>query len=899
MKSSTLLHAAAALALATASISLGADFTVITTQPVSTIALPTTPFPIAHWDLRKFDNCDIPYAVNNAGAANLGYAATRNLVDSAFLQWTSVTPNKIKWHNSAFGAGTASVGVANDRINAVSWDTNLCSGDPWDPALRGGAVAIAVINAVIAPGSVGIGATATGEIIEGDIVFDDNNFIWTNGNQNAGNLFTGDDVHALEPVPGGGTRQVIQAGPNLRCDTIAICTDIQVVPFGGATANANDVVVRAPGPAGSNLTGTLANYNGFFDVWAICAHETGHIHGLGENNLNTSNGNVLETRGSGLFAIPAGTTFSFTVNGNVVNVALTAGPNRTAAQIVAEINAAIAAQQPGSAAATVSSAGGVVITATNPAHLIIVTGDANALSGLGLSAESAIPTMRQATLRGATSLDQRTLERADRDSVNFLYTADMGDAPDNKVNGNPTNTYQTYVHSQNNIAGAAGQLNGEQLHQPALGPTHLFGTPGYRWEWLGPDEDGPFFECEALVPNLDSYDDGVALPSPMKKGFVNRVTVFVSYANVPGRYAQGANDDVYLNGAGVGCGGTYAVGATLVQIIGPGPNGVLDSVPNNCNPLGNDTVVANRITTGPDNVISTQIPNLGGQQNAGARQLHMNGYFDFNGNNLFDAAERTVWWSGIPGATGAASANFVPGASVLGTNPMALVFDVAVPANVPDNFYSRFRIDYGENEGRVRATDPSLGPAVGVAQFGEVEDHPCVASNSSGQADQLHLYGPYPGVVQPGIPCSIDASVQIGFNPIPNVPVHAVLVQGSGQFTTGSPGISDTTVVTNVNGIASIGFEPQATGQFIIKVELIGTPLETYAVFNTSTLARAGDVNGDCAVNTADLTLLLSTFGGPHAPEQNVDFNLDGQTTTTDLTILLSRFGQGCTPAGQ
>lgn len=907
MNSRTLFNAAASLLLVGGGAVIGADFTLITGSPVSLLALPSTPLPIMHWDLRKYASCTVPYAVNNAGAAGLGYAGTRAGVDNAFQQWTNVSPNLISWANSAAGAGTASVGVNNDRINAVTWDTNLCSGDPWDPALQGGAVAIAVINAVIGGGNVGIGNTPTGEIIEGDIVFDDNNFTWTNGTQNAGILFNGDDQISLEFIAGGARRVVIDAGANGICESRAICGDVQVAAV-GAAPGANATCVRPAGAATlppvapTPLAGSQPNFTGQFDVWSICAHEVGHIHGLGENNLAVSNGNVLETRNSEPFNIPGGSTFNFTVNGNAVTVALTAGPARSAAQVAADINAAIGAQQPGQATATVSAAGGVVITAT-PAQLIIVTGG-NALGILGVtSGESALPTMRQATLRGSTSLDMRTLERADRDSINFLYTHDLGDAPDTKVAGNPANQYQTFVKSQTPIAGAAGMLNGQQLFQPGLGPVHLFGTPGYRFEWLGDNENGSVFECEALVTNQDLHDDGVTLPAILKKGFINRVVVKVTHAGAGARYSAAANDDVYLNGAGVGCGGTFGPGVTDNPIIGPGPNGVLDTTPNNCSALGNDRIRfdvgqgTNVITTGVgDRVIQTQIP-AGGAQLAGGRQLHFNGYFDFNGNSLFDGnAERFIFWSGIPGTTGAASANFVPGASSLGTNPMVLVFDIAVPATAPNSFWSRFRLDYGENEGRVRQTDPSLGPAVGVAQFGEVEDYPCAASNTSGVADQLHLYGPYPNAVSIGIPTDIYVSVQQGFNGVPNASVYVTLIQGGGQFYSGSPGPGYTYLTTDANGNAVLSFEPQSQGPFMIKAEIVGTPLEAYSIFNTSSFARSGDVNGDCTVDTADLTLFLSTFGGPHPPELNVDFNFDGQTNTADLTLLLSTFGRNCPP---
>lgn len=55
------------------------------------------------------------------------------------------------------------------------------------------------------------------------------------------------------------------------------------------------------------------------------------------------------------------------------------------------------------------------------------------------------------------------------------------------------------------------------------------------------------------------------------------------------------------------------------------------------------------------------------------------------------------------------------------------------------------------------------------------------------------------------------------------------------------------------------------------------------------------DINGDCRVNTQDLTLLLLHFGQTGgATYGDGDINFDGQVTTADLTILLLYFGAVC-----
>jgi hypothetical protein len=104
------------------------------------------------------------------------------------------------------------------------------------------------------------------------------------------------------------------------------------------------------------------------------------------------------------------------------------------------------------------------------------------------------------------------LQQADRDGVNYLYTADLGDLPDPP--------YPTLVQD----GGPNGQvLSGVALKQPGDGPQHLFGIfadpdpnvtnqPRYQYEWLafqnGAIDDHPA-ECEARP--VDAFDDGVSI----------------------------------------------------------------------------------------------------------------------------------------------------------------------------------------------------------------------------------------------------------------------------------------------------------------------------------------------------------------------------------------------------
>jgi len=56
-------------------------------------------------------------------------------------------------------------------------------------------------------------------------------------------------------------------------------------------------------------------------------------------------------------------------------------------------------------------------------------------------------------------------------------------------------------------------------------------------------------------------------------------------------------------------------------------------------------------------------------------------------------------------------------------------------------------------------------------------------------------------------------------------------------------------------------------------------------------LEMPGDINLDCAVDTADLGLVLGGFGSAGA---DTDLNGDGVTDTADLGLLLGAFGEQC-----
>lgn len=55
-----------------------------------------------------------------------------------------------------------------------------------------------------------------------------------------------------------------------------------------------------------------------------------------------------------------------------------------------------------------------------------------------------------------------------------------------------------------------------------------------------------------------------------------------------------------------------------------------------------------------------------------------------------------------------------------------------------------------------------------------------------------------------------------------------------------------------------------------------------------------GDANGDSAVNSADLSVLLAQFGTSVGVGAGADFNSDGMVNAADLSVLLANFGSGC-----
>jgi GEVED domain-containing protein/matrixin len=514
-----------------------------------------------HWDLREFDNCEIPYAINLAGTADIVGIGEFTAIQNAATSWTAVTPALVSLVRRP---NTATAAQAQDGENILWWDGTNASG------LIGGA------------GSGILGVTsiytqvATGRIQESDIVFNDRDFQWNT---------TGDDFTSVRT--GNTSTWNVNNG-----QTIILSVDAganQTITLAGVT-NGAATPAQIAATINAQIVGGLA-----FPVGPI-AGPVDRVQIV--SNLHDGTGTINVTGGTanGQLAFPAG--------------------------------------------ATVTDAADVQTIALHEmGHMLGIHHSSQASPEPNLTYFNAV--MYWAAPDNGT---KRVLTTDDTNALNFLYTPDLGDAPD------VAQKYQTLVHT----GGANRTLNGVDLHAVGIGPEHLFGYFGedtLKLEWLGDVEDGSDLECEARVVNADASDDGVLLPFPMIRTVPNVVTVTISYKNAA-RY-------------------------------------------------------------------NSAIP---------GRRLMFNGYFDWNNDQLFDNSDLEIYWTGDPTAgTFSNSANWV--SAFYGTaGKIILTFAVTPPANAP-SVYARFRLDLGEDEGRVSNTNADLGPAVGAAQFGEVEDYYVATTN--------------------------------------------------------------------------------------------------------------------------------------------------------------------------
>lgn len=355
----------------------------------------------------------------------------------------------------------------------------------------------------------------------------------------------------------------------------------------------------------------------------------------------------------------------------------------------------------------------------------------NALNNCGAADDAVNPANNQITAGGngrvntliQADICNQQLAADDMDGINFLYSPDLGDA-DDPFQGGPFNRYQTRVQSP---AAGPRMLNGIALRAPALGPVHLFSWQGAgptgnsQFEWIGRILDNANLEeFSPFLPNQDPSDDGVTFPpTPFIRGTSVNWTVLLRYSNQPGRYSATVNTDQPATAApNQGCFSRIAPGGVIINDGGDG----LETTPNNCSfcacpgVVCDDVVNGNQIRDGGDGFVQTVVPRLRRQQ------LYFNGYFDFDGDGRFDPTDIQIYWAGIPGTTTLQSPNTTSVNFDALNRTIELNFLVPIPLTAADEFMTRCRLDYGEDEARVTSVSGDLRAAEGVAQFGEVED---------------------------------------------------------------------------------------------------------------------------------------------------------------------------------
>ena len=227
----------------------------------------------------------------------------------------------------------------------------------------------------------------------------------------------------------------------------------------------------------------------------------------------------------------------------------------------------------------------------------------------------------------------------------------------------------------------------------------------YRFEWLGTTrgrEPSASFESDAIDPfdedgrdNLidgDDLDDGVDLPDSIVPGRSYRVTVRVATTiadtgfGPEGRYQRGEpTRRLYLN--------AWADWANDGAWLEPG-----DKILGTGSPFG--TVVFDPETFGPNGLytLGESFDDVGLDGVAGSGDAG-------EGNGLWDEGE--------------------PFADVAGRSDRETSFDLQAPPGVGREVWFRFRLDYGEDVGRIAnpTSDPGLEEETGTARFGEVEDY--------------------------------------------------------------------------------------------------------------------------------------------------------------------------------
>jgi len=271
-----------------------------------------------------------------------------------------------------------------------------------------------------------------------------------------------------------------------------------------------------------------------------------------------------------------------------------------------------------------------------------------------------------------TSLEMQSLHDDDKDGCNFLYTPDLGDAPD---------PYPSKVHTFNIYS----VLNGVERYKPANGAEHLFGyfgsdgtpvdrdndnKPDWQYEWLGEKIDDHKEECNPRLENKDRFDDGVSL------GLRKNGSILLQ-----------------VNKAEIGTVKIVTTGRRPPKTPARDPNRYIPGNPQ--------------------------------------KSLWLSAWFDWNKNGMWEKGkdECIFWWGGGPNPlyAHASWSNKETGEIKKVTSrgdTIWVEFWVKAPElTAYTDLYARFRLDYGEDQGWKANIDGTLEDVYGAAQFGEVEDY--------------------------------------------------------------------------------------------------------------------------------------------------------------------------------
>jgi subtilisin family serine protease len=303
---------------------------------------------------------------------------------------------------------------------------------------------------------------------------------------------------------------------------------------------------------------------------------------------------------------------------------------------------------------------------------------------------------------------------------------------------------------------------------------------------------------EDAIINLvdqDKWDDGVLIFPPFRPGKASIVQVTV---------------ECNVNDTGVGPTGRYQAANPLKRLylnawVDWDGNGIwatpFEKVIGTFSPTGQ--VPVDPQTFGPNNRFTIGEP-----------------FIDFNGNGKWEPGETCT--------------------EQVGRTSQKIQFVVVAPPVLPPIFYSRFRVDYGEDAGVIANASGSLFQEQGQAAFGEVEDYPHYGSPGYPPppvyADQLHVTGPIPNTFNVGQLAQLDVAVELNFLGMSDAGVLFTKVAGNFAFLSGavSPDGLDAAMLTDGGGMAVMSIQATGGGLGLIEISVPGAPdlSPVYAFFS-------------------------------------------------------------------